>query len=233
MSLRRLSADEQARYRELAVFAEHVTIPAQAVARLWAQTGGWSRFQARRFAQRLFDLGLLASYQREPDRLGLHDVLRSYLRTTSRERWAEWDAAMVDAYRHLLPTGGGWAVLPPGESYLWSWLATHLCGAGRRAELETVLADPRWLITKLEHVGPAGLEADLRLSQRPLARALAVVVRQNAHVLGPLDPTRVVGGDLRIPAARSQRPRPVTRADSRSPHRSASTRRGASAGSAA
>ena len=51
-----------------------------------------------------------------------------------------------------------------------------------------VLTDPRWLVNKLEYVGPAGLEADLRLSQRPRARALAVVVRQNAHLLGPLDP---------------------------------------------
>ena len=35
---------------------------------------------------------------------------------------------------------------------------------------------------------PAGLESDLRLSERARAQALAVVVRQNAHLLGPLDP---------------------------------------------
>ena len=95
---------------------------------------------------------------------------------------------MVDAHRDLLPPDGGWADLPAEQTYLWSWLATHLCGAGRRDELEAVLADPRWLIGKLETAGPAGLEADLRLSERPRARALATVVRQNAHLLGPLDP---------------------------------------------
>jgi hypothetical protein len=57
-------------------------------------------------------------------------------------------------------------------------LASHLWGAGRREELETVLADPRWLVAKLERVGPAGLESDLRLSERARAQALAVVVRQ-------------------------------------------------------
>ena len=188
VSLARLTPDERARYRELAVFAEDVAIPGEVVARLWAHTGGWTTFQARRLCRRLFDLGLLAGYRRNPDRLVLHDVIRTYLCDTSREQRAEWDAAVVDAHRDLLPADGGWADLPAEQAYLWSWLATHLSGAGRRDELEALLADPRWLVHKLERVGPAGLESDLRLSERPTSRALAVVVRQNAHLLGPLDP---------------------------------------------
>jgi hypothetical protein len=43
-------------------------------------------------------------------------------------------------------------------------------------------------VGKLEHMGPAGLEADLALSDDPLSRALGIAVRQNAHVLGPLHP---------------------------------------------
>jgi hypothetical protein len=78
----------------------------------------------------------------------------------------------------LLPPGAAWADLPADQEYLWAWLASHLWGAGRREELETVLADPRWLVAKLERVGPAGLESDLRLSERARAQALAVVVRQ-------------------------------------------------------
>ena len=112
VSLRRLTPDEQARYRELAVFGEDVAIPGEVVARLWAHTGGWTRFQARRLCRRLFDLGLLAGYRRNPDRLVLHDVIRAYLRETTREQRAEWDAAVVDAHRDLLPAGGGWADLP-------------------------------------------------------------------------------------------------------------------------
>jgi hypothetical protein len=36
--------------------------------------------------RRLFDLGLLAGYQRDPDRLVLHDVIRTYLRQTTRRQ---------------------------------------------------------------------------------------------------------------------------------------------------
>jgi hypothetical protein len=97
------------------------------------------------------------------------------------------DTAVVDAHRDLLPAEGGCADLPQSEGYLWSWLATHLRGPGRREELETVLSDARWLVGKLEYVGPAGLDADLRLSERSRIRALAAVVRQNPHLLGPLD----------------------------------------------
>jgi WD40 repeat protein len=188
VSLARLNADEQARFRELAVFGEDVEIPGDVVARLWGQTGGWTGFQARRLCRRLFDLGLLTGYRRDPDRLLLHDVIRAYLRVHSREEWAGWDSAVVDGHRDLLPTAGSWADLPTEQGYLWSWLASHLWGAGRRDELEAVLSDPRWLIGKLEQVGPVGLQTDLELSQQPQARALATVVRQNAHLLGALDP---------------------------------------------
>ena len=215
VSLRRLTPDEQARYRELAVFGEDVAIPGEVVARLWAHTGGWTRFQARRLCRRLFDLGLLAGYRRDPDRLVLHDVIRAYLRDTTREQRAEWDAAVVDAHRDLLPPGGGWADLPAEQAYLWSWLATHLCGAGRRDELEAVLADPRWLVDKLERVGPAGLESDLRLSERPTARALAVGGAAERPPARPARPARVAGGDVRLPAARPHRPGRAARADPR------------------
>ena len=188
VSLRRLTPTSRPGIGSWRCSARTSQIPGEVVARLWGHTGGWTRFQARRLCRRLFDLGLLAGYRRNPDRLVLHDVIRAYLRDTTREQRAEWDAAVVDAHRDLLPLDGGWADLPAEHDYLWSWLATHLCGAGRRDELEAVLADPRWLVSKLERVGPAGLESDLRLSERPTARALAVVVRQNAHLLGPLDP---------------------------------------------
>jgi hypothetical protein len=188
ISMSRLAPDERERYRELAVFAEDVEIPGSVVARLWARTGFCSRFQARRLCRRLFDLGLVAGFRRDPDRLILHDVIRAYLRQASRAEHQRWNAEVVDAHRDLLPAEAGWAGLPSDEHYLWSWLATHLRDAGRRAELEAVLADPRWLVAKLERVGPAGLEADLRLSEQPQAQALSVVVRQDAHLLAPLDP---------------------------------------------
>jgi WD40 repeat protein len=188
VSLRRLTPDEHARYLELAVFGEDIVVPGVVVARLWGHMGSWSRFQARRLCQRLFDLGLLASYRRDPDRIVLHDVIRSYLRSKVRDRLEELDAAVVDAHRDLVPPGGGWADVSSQHDYLWSWLAEHLWAAGRHDELEAVLADPRWLVRKLGGAGPAGLESDLRLSKLPTTRALATVVRQNSHILGRLDP---------------------------------------------
>ena len=116
VSLARLTPDERSRYRELAVFAEDLAIPGEVVARLWAHTGGWTAFQARRLCRRLFNLGLLAGYRRNPDRLVLHDVIRTYLCDTSREQRIEWDAAVVDAHRDLLPADGDWADLPAERS---------------------------------------------------------------------------------------------------------------------
>ena len=187
VSLRRLTPEEQARYQELAAFGEDVAVPGDVVARLWRHTGAWTRFQARRLCQRLFDLGLLASYRRDIDRIILHDVIRSYLRTKVRGRLAELAGAVIDSHRNLVPPEGGWADVPAAHDYVWSWLAEHLWAANLHDELEDILADPRWLVKKLEQTGPAGLESDLRLSKLPMPQALETVVRQNSHILGPLD----------------------------------------------
>jgi WD40 repeat protein len=188
VSLRRLTPEEQARYQELAVFGEDVAVPGDVVARLWMHTCAWTGFQARRFCQRLFDLGLLASHRRDLDQITLHDVVRSYLRTKMRGQLATLDAAVVDSHRNLVPPEGGWADVPAQHNYLWSWLAEHLWAANLLDELEGMLADPKWLVKKLEQTGPAGLESDLRLSKLPMPQALETVVRQNSHILGPLDP---------------------------------------------
>jgi len=193
VSLARLTAEQRDRYRELAVFGEDVSIPGEVLASYWSHTGGWSPFRTRQFCQRLFDLALLAEYHRDSDRdrLGLHDVIRAYLCGHTMCRHGQLDAAMVDAHRDLVPqcgSGSVWAELPAEQMYLWSWLPTHLWRAGLVDELEVCLTDPGWLIGKLELVGPAGLEADLALSDEPTCRAAATTVRQNAHVLGRLDP---------------------------------------------
>ncbi|GIF17833.1 WD40 repeat protein [Actinoplanes tereljensis] len=182
-SLRRLAADERDRYLELAVFGEDVTIPGSVVSRLWAHTGGWSAFRSRRFCARLYGQGLLAGYRRDPDEAQLHDVVRAYLRHRTADRRADLDRAIVDAHRELAPDG--WSSLPADQSYLWTWLPAHLWGADLEDELDDLLNDPYWLVGKLERLGPAALEADLLLGERD---QLAAVVRQNAHLLGPLDP---------------------------------------------
>jgi WD40 repeat protein len=79
---------------------------------------------------------------------------------------------------------------------MWAWLPTHLRGAGLDQELQACLHHPGWLVGKLKHIGPAGLEADLALSDDPLSRTLSTAVRQNAHVLGPLQPSGSLAATL-------------------------------------
>ncbi len=191
VSLSRLTAEQRDRYLELAVFGEDVTIPGPVLARYWKATGGWWEFQTRRYCQRLAELALVSDYRHDPEQVVLHDVIRAYLREQTHHRCGELDRALIDAHRSLVPEEGGtsaWWQLPGEQTYLWAWLPAHLRGAGLDQELWACLHHPGWLVGKLEHVGPAGLEADLALSDGPLSRALGTAVRQNAHVLGPLQP---------------------------------------------
>jgi hypothetical protein len=191
VSLSRLTAEQRARYLELAVFGEDVVIPGPVLARYWKATGGWSPFQTWRYCQRLADLALVSDYRRDPEQVVLHDVIRAYLREQTQHRRSELDRALLDAHRSLVADEGdmsAWWQLPAEQTYMWAWLPAHLRGAGLEQELRACLHHPGWLVGKLEHVGPAGLEADLVLSDDPLSRALGTAVRQNAHVLRPQDP---------------------------------------------
>jgi WD40 repeat protein len=190
-SLSRLTVEQRARYLELAVFGEDVAIPGPVLTRYWKATGGWSEFQSRRYCQRLAELALVSDYRHDPERLVLHDVIRAYLREQTHHRRGELARALIDAHRSLVAEDGdtsAWWQLPADESYLWAWLPTHLRTAGLQQELQACLHHPRWLVGKLEYVGPAGLETDLSLCDDPLSRALSTIVQQNAHVLGPLEP---------------------------------------------
>jgi WD40 repeat protein len=199
VSLSRLTTEQQARYLELAVFGEDVAIPVPVLARFWKATAGWSTFQTRRYCQRLAELGLVSDYRQNPDRISLHDVIRSYLREQTQQRRAELHRALVDAQRGLVREEsrvGAWWQLSAVETYLWAWLPTHLRDAGLNHELRACTHHPGWLVGKLEYVGPAGLEADLALSDDSLSRALGIAVRQNAHVLAPLEPPGSVAATL-------------------------------------
>jgi WD40 repeat protein len=194
VSLDRLTVEERERYLELSVFSEDVRVPGQVVARLWAYTGGWSRFRTRRFCRRLYELSLLAVYRRDPDVLQLHSVVRALLRAQTSAHTIEFDRAMVESHRPLI-AGRTWPDLDPSEVYLWSWLPFHLQNAGLTEELAKLLDDPYWLLGKLSHVGLANLEADLLLSPEPRHRALAAVLHQDP-VLAPLDPPGSVAATL-------------------------------------
>lgn len=191
VSLNRLTSEQRDRYMELAVFGKDVVIPGSVLSRYWSSTGGWSSFQTVRFCQRLAELALVSDYRRDPDRVVLHDVIRAYLREQTLERHGELGRALINAHRSLVRDEDGtsaWWRLPMEQDYLWSRLPTHLCDAGLNHELRACLHHPDWLLRKLEYVGPAGLEGDLALADDPLSQTLKIAVRQNAHLLGPLNP---------------------------------------------
>ncbi|MGH3935333.1 MAG: NB-ARC domain-containing protein [Pseudonocardiaceae bacterium] len=199
VSLARLTDDQRARYVELAVFGEDVVIPCPVLARYWRTTGDWSPFQTQQYCRRLAELALVSDYRRDPDQVTLHDVIRAYLREQTQHRRHELDQALVDAHRSLVADEDGrsaWWQLPAEQTYLWSWLPTHLRDAGLDQELRACVHHPGWLVGKLEHAGPAALEADLALSDDPLSKALGKAVRQNAHVLGPLEPAGSLAATL-------------------------------------
>lgn len=121
----------------------------------------------------------------------LHDVIRGYLREQTHHRCGELDRALIDAHRSLVLDEGGisawWQTA--GRAHLSVGVAAYppaRCGPGAGAA--GVSAPPGVAGRELEYVGPAGLEADLALSDDPVSRALATTVRQNAHVLRPLQP---------------------------------------------
>lgn len=193
VSLERLTPVEQARFAELAVFPEDLDIPVEVVARFWGHTAGWPLPQTRGALRKLDDLSLLATYRRDmPARVRLHDVIREYLRGAVKGLLREQDAALLYAHRSIVPRAGArhsaWWAAPAEESYVWTWVPAHLKAAGLSEELRDTVLNPSWLSGKLENVGPAALESDLMLVGDSVSSQTAAAVRQNAHLLGPIEP---------------------------------------------
>lgn len=189
------------RYLELAVFPEDVEIPRRVLDAYWGATGDLDPDEVDDLCQELADLSLVVSYRRSPPALLLQDVLRTYLRVrVGPERLREFDAMLCDALRDTLlpaappefPPGDPWWLLPESADYVWTYLVSHLVGAGRTAEVAALLGDLRWTLAKLERpqFGPVAVEADLALAadvvaDAPVLAALRRAVLRNAHLLAP------------------------------------------------
>jgi hypothetical protein len=170
------------------------------LARYRKVTGGYSAFATRRFCQRLADLALLNDYRSDPERAVLHDVLRSYLREQTSHRSGELDRTLIETHRSLVPIQAdgcsAWWQLPADQTYLWAWLPTHLQRAGLDQELRACLHHPEWLVGKLEQGGPAGLEADLALSEDPSSWALGTAGAAKRPRSRTAGPSGVIGSHL-------------------------------------
>ena len=143
---------QRERYLELAVFPEDVAVDSTVVATLWSHSGGLSSAETEKLLRQLERKALLSiSGKTGSFRVGLHDLLRDFLRLRCADI-ASLHATLLDAFRisHGLAEGGaGWAALPRGETYLWRWLTWHLAAAGMTAELESALLDLGWIRSRL------------------------------------------------------------------------------------
>ncbi|MEV7955323.1 NB-ARC domain-containing protein [Streptomyces sp. NPDC088141] len=152
------ASDLRERYLSLAVFPPTVPIPLPVLARWWGTSYGWNPIAVRQFCRVLADRSLVSAYLADRDAITLHDVFRSYLRRTIKDQWADLHRTLLDAYR---PTSGEpWAELSSEHAYMWRHLPYHLHEAGLDEELVHLLADPSFVVTKVQRAGHQSLSAD-------------------------------------------------------------------------
>ena len=160
VSLEQLGAEEQARFEELAIFPEDVTIPLATVHHLWQATGKLEdELDTEDLCQRLYSLSLLQSYDLLIRSIRLHDVIRNYL-------WVKMKPCLSTVHSQFLDSYSvhRWADLPPQEPYLWNHLIEHLSAAGKDDALKATVKDLRYLAAKACFRGVAALEQDLFLT---------------------------------------------------------------------
>jgi len=162
VSLDLLSPEEQARYKELAIFPEDVDIPLVTVQRLWGATGGLDDFDTEEVCERLYRFSLLLDFDLTRRSIRLHDVIRTYLQQeVGAVELPALHAHLLDAYPLTR-----WADLPENEPYLWDHLAGHLVASGRLEELIAIVKDLRYLANKTLARTAYATEADLAFAEQ-------------------------------------------------------------------
>ncbi len=159
ISLQLLTAAQQERYRELAIFPEDVDIPLATLSRFWQANGGMNRIKVELLCQRLAQLSLLLEFDLARRTIRLHDVIRSYLRHSTRDVLPVLNGQFLDAYKLTR-----WSDLPLDEPYLWRHLAEYLIDAERATALLTTVRDGNYLVPKTHLRGAYAVETDIALA---------------------------------------------------------------------
>jgi WD40 repeat protein len=190
-----LSEQERQRFLELAIFTVTPRIPRSVLLVLWHASGRLQPNAVDRLCERLADRSLLMEYNRDTLDLRLHDVIRAYLRSELGDaRTAAAHRTLVDGAAHLCAGDAeagftvAWWRLPADAAYWWRHLGHHLVMADRRAELERLVVDLRWIDAKLHALGPVAVETDLAMAEAPTAALLGRAIGQAAHLLTPIEP---------------------------------------------
>ena len=190
VSLDMLTENERARFSELAIFPEDARIPLETVERLWQGTAELDDLTTEELCTKLFGFSLLLELDLATRYLRLHDVVRSYLETTQRERKPELHAQFLEGFGV-----DRWPELPESEPYLWHHLCFHIANAERWDELRKLLLDFDWIAAKLRVAGVNALLADYdylgydqstRLIQGTLRLSANGLAKHGAQLAGQL-----------------------------------------------
>ncbi|MFF3691471.1 NB-ARC domain-containing protein [Streptomyces sp. NPDC002187] len=194
------------RFTELGIFAEDESIPITVVALLWQASGRLTEDQTRVLCRDLEQLSLLTLDPQHGGRIGLHDVIRDYLRgELGTAGLTRINSLLIDAIAATLPPAQPLAATTPDperawwqlqDGYLLDHLIDHLLAAGRTTFAEAVAGDLRWVETRLTQRGPSAPWSDLTRIDTPHARPLARSLAQTAHLLTPTDPPHALTGVL-------------------------------------
>lgn len=185
VSFRALEVTEIERFYELAVFPEDVEIPVSVLEHFWHHQGldplQVMALRRKLVARSLIMEGGMAGSVR------LHDVIRSFLRHEVADL-----RALAEQFCHataINPTGANghtWEDLS-AEAYIWEWSVWHAIEAGMQDVAAGILHNHEYLVNKLEILGVASLERDLRLvehHQDLFLDRLGKVLSQVQHLLG-------------------------------------------------
>ncbi|MGX1127861.1 WD40 repeat protein [Streptomyces glaucescens] len=186
------------RFAELGIFAEDESVPIPLICLLWQATGNLSEHQTRSLCRELQRLSLLTLTPQDGGRVGLHDVIRDYLRSDlGTTGLTHTNRALVDAIAATLPPAQSLAPAGPSperqwwhlqDGYLLDHLISHLMAADRTTLAEAVTGDLRWVEARLLHRGPSAPWNDLTRIDTPHTRPLAHSIAQLSHLLTPTNP---------------------------------------------
>jgi WD40 repeat protein len=181
-TLARLVDEEQARFRELAIFPEDVEVPLDTVAMLWRRTGGLDDVDSEELLRRLFGLSLLLDFNLALRRIRVHDVIRAYLlKEVQAHDLVALNRELVEAYRSQCPDG--W-LAGVNDGYFYGGLTLHVAAAGLSAELRSLLLDPAWIEARLRRSDVAAILADYQMwATDEVTRTVESALRFSAHVV--------------------------------------------------
>ncbi|GHO96591.1 hypothetical protein KSF_066390 [Reticulibacter mediterranei] len=155
-----LSETDYKRYLKLAIFPENISIPFDAIHRLWQTVSDFDELDTVEVCFQLYELSLLRFFNLAERYVQLHDVIRSYLYLKLGDDVSLFQVQFLDTFRVK-----HWADLPDDEIYLWRYLIHHLVESQQRDLLWSTVTNLRYLAKKIFLQQSAyAAEADLELA---------------------------------------------------------------------